>query len=168
MSKFILSLLILSLFLTRTSSLKAQDNSKIGLSLLEQLTIPSNGQSKRSSSTDSNIDGNGDSKLIQPGETLVLADLDGPGIIRHIWNTSASLNPYSTRAMVVRIYWDNSEKPSVEVPLGDFFGVGQGANTDFQSFPVNISSHGRSRNCFWTMPFKKHAKITVPNEQSGF
>lgn len=77
----------------------------------------------RSSSTDANFDGNGDSKLIQPGETLVLADLEGPGIIKHIWNTSGSLNPYSVRAMVTRIYWDNSVKPSVEVPLGDFFGV---------------------------------------------
>lgn len=168
MYKSIIRFSVLLFFMTQASSLKSQVNSNIGTSLLEQLALPSNGQSKRSSSSDSNIDGNGDSKLILPGETLVLADLEGPGIIRHIWNTSASLNPYSTRAMIVRIYWDNSEKPSVEVPLGDFFGVGQGANRDFQSLPVNVSSHGRSRNCFWTMPFKKHAKITVSNEQSGF
>jgi hypothetical protein len=162
------SIFVLSLVLAQNTRTVAQVNPAFHSSLLEQLTLPSNAQNRRSSSTDSNFDGNGDSKLIFPGETLVLAELEGPGIIRHIWNTSASLNPYSARAMVVRIYWDNSEKPSVEVPLGDFFGVGQGANTDFQSLPVNVSSHGRSRNCFWTMPFKKHAKITVSNELAGF
>jgi len=133
-------------------------------SLLSGLAIPSNGQSKRVSSTDAKFDGNGDSKEIVPGETLVLADLEGPGIIKHIWNTTASLNPFSGRALVIRIYWDNSEKPSVEVPLGDFFGVGHGAKKEFQSIPVSVSSLGRARTCFWEMPFKKHAKITVSNE----
>ncbi|RLD73547.1 MAG: hypothetical protein DRJ10_17720, partial [Bacteroidetes bacterium] len=96
-------------------------------SLLNNLTKPSNGRSMRSSSVDSKFDGNGDSKEILPGQTIVIADLEGPGIIKHIWNTSASLNPFSARALVIRIYWDDSEKPSVEVPLGDFFGVGHGA-----------------------------------------
>jgi len=137
-------------------------------SLLDDLTKPSNGRSMRSSSTDSNFDSNGDSKEIAPGETIIIADLEGPGIIKHIWNTSASLNPFSARSLVIRIYWDNSEKASVEVPLGDFFGVGHGATKDFQSFPVSISSHGRSRTCFWRMPFKKHAKITITNELPGF
>ncbi|MDP2338760.1 MAG: DUF2961 domain-containing protein [Bacteroidota bacterium] len=164
MNRFI----ILICFLTLVETLSAQSNSPIGNSLLDQLIIPSNGQSKRSSSTDSNMNGNGDSKEILPGETLVLADLEGPGIIKHIWNTSASLNPFSARALVIRIYWDDSEKPSVEVPLGDFFGVGHGAQKDFQSLPVSVSSYGRSRTCFWRMPFKKHAKITLTNELSEF
>jgi hypothetical protein len=155
-------------FMTKSGNLNAQTSSLNYNSLLDQLTLPSNGQSKRSSSTDSNFDGNGDSKEILPGETLVLADLEGPGIIKHIWNTSASLNPFSSRALVIRIYWDNSDKPSVEVPLGDFFGVGHGAKKDFQSLPVSVSSHGRSQTCFWRMPFKKHAKITVSNELPGF
>ena len=146
----------------------AQGNSPIENSMLNQLIIESNSRSHRVSSTDSNFDGNGDSKQILPGETLVLADLDGPGIINHIWNTSASLFPYSSRALVLRIYWDNSAKPSVEVPLGDFFGVGHGAKVDFQSLPVGVSSYGRSETCFWKMPFKKHAKITLTNELSGF
>ncbi len=137
-------------------------------SWLNDLTKAANGRSLRSSSTDSNFNENGDSKEILPGETIVIADLDGPGIIKHIWNTSASLNPFSARSLVIRIYWDNSEKPSVEVPLGDFFGVGHGATKDFQSLPVSISSHGRSRTCFWRMPFKKHAKITITNELPGF
>ncbi len=137
-------------------------------SLLNDLTKASNGRSMRSSSTDPNFDENGDSKEIASGETIVIADLDGPGIITHIWNTSASLNPFSARALVIRIYWDNAEKPSVEVPLGDFFGLGHGATKDFQSLPVSISSHGRSRTCFWRMPFKKHAKITITNESDGY
>lgn len=103
-----------------------------------------------------------------PGQTLVLADLDGPGIITHIWNTSASLYPFSSQALVLRIFWDNSEKPSVEVPLGDFFGVGCGAKKDFQSLPVSVSSFGRSGTCFWKMPFRKHAKITLTNELSDY
>jgi len=155
-------------FLTQVETLSAQNNSSMDNSFLDQLTISSNSQSKRSSSTDSNIDGNGDSKNILPGETIVLADLDGPGIIKHIWNTSASINPFSSRALVLRIYWDDSEKPSVEVPLGDFFGVGFGARKDFQSLPVSVSSFGRSQTCFWRMPFKKHAKITLSNESSEF
>ena len=136
--------------------------------LLNDLTIPSNGRSMRSSSVDLKFDGNGDSKEILPGETLIIADLEGPGIINHIWNTSASINPFSTRSLVIRIYWDNSDKPSVEVPLGDFFGVGLGAKKEFQSLPVSVSSLGRSQTCFWKMPFKKHAKITVSNELAQF
>lgn len=155
-------------FLAQTGILSAQINPPVANSLLDPLTVPSNGQSKRSSSTDSNFNGNGDSKEIFPGDTLVLADLDGPGIIKHIWNTSASLNPFSARALVLRIYWDHAKKPSVEVPLGDFFGVGYGAKKDFQSFPVSVSSHGRAQTCFWRMPFRKHAKITLSNDMPGF
>ncbi len=93
-----------------------------------------------------------------------MADLEGPGVIKHIWCTAASLNPFSGRALVLRIYWDDTERPSVEVPLGDFFGVGHGATVSFQSLPVGVSSYGRSRNCFWRMPFRKHAKITITSE----
>jgi Protein of unknown function (DUF2961) len=168
MKTFRLGLILWLCLFSNIDNLAAQIRYPLYHSLLDQLTLPSDGQSMRSSSTDPNIDGNGDSRLIQPGETLVLADLEGPGIIHHLWNTSASLNPYSARALVIRIYWDHSEKPSVEVPLGDFFGVGQGANVDYQSLPMNISSHGRSRNCFWSMPFKKHAKITISNDLAGF
>ncbi|MEI6140407.1 MAG: glycoside hydrolase family 172 protein [Mariniphaga sp.] len=168
MKKLRFSVFLMICLLTQIKINYAQNSSLIDHSLLQQLPLPSDGRSMRSSSTDANFDGNGDSELIQPGETLVLADLEGPGIIKHIWNTSGSLNPYSVRAMVIRIYWDNSDKPSVEVPLGDFFGVGQGTAKDYQSLPVNISSHGRARNCFWNMPFQKHAKITVSNEMAGF
>ncbi len=132
--------------------------------LLVRITQSQPGRTRRASSSDENLDGNGDSKTILPGQTLVLADLDGPGVITHFWNTTASLNPFSGRSLVLRMYWDGAERPSVETPLGDFFGVGHGAKAEFQSVPVGVSSLGRSRNCFWRMPFRKHAKITLTNE----
>ncbi len=131
---------------------------------LDGLARAQDGRSRRASSTDPNIDANGDGTSPASGETVVVAELDGPGVIKHIWCTAASLNPLIGRAMVLRIYWDGAERPSVEVPLGDFFGVGHGATKSFQSLPVGVSSYGRSRNCFWRMPFRKHAKITVTNE----
>ena len=161
----IFSLVTLMYMVVAGSSLRAQS---LNNSMLNDLFVPSEGRSMRSSSSDSDLNANGDAKEINPGETIVIADLDGPGIIRHIWNTAASLNPFSLRALVVRIYWDNADKPSVEVPLGDFFGVGWGVKKEFRSFPVSVSSLGRSRTCFWQMPFRKHAKITVSNELDGF
>jgi len=168
MKIFFAGLIIASSILTPLKNLHAQQNGSGDHSMLDQLSVSSTAQSKRVSSTDPNFNGNGDSKEIQAGETLLLADLEGPGIITHIWNTSASLNPFSACALVLRIYWDNNEKPSVEVPLGDFFGVGYGAQKDFQSLPVSVSSFGRSGSCFWKMPFKKHAKITLSNEMTGY
>ena len=160
-------LLIFSI-LTATSTVNAQHTQAFDHSILEQLTHLSTAQSRRVSSSDANFNGNGDSKEIMPGETFILADLEGPGIIKHIWNTTASLNPFYPNALILRIYWDNAEKPSIEVPLGDFFGVGHGKNKDLESLPISVSSLGRSRSCFWDMPFKKHAKITLTNEMQGF
>lgn len=139
-----------------------------GGEILDELTHSQNGRSRRVSSTDSDINGNGDSKTVLPGQTLVLAELDGPGVITHFWNTTASLNPFSGRSLVLRMYWDGAERPSVEVPLGDFFGVGHGATATFQSLPVGVSSHGRSRKCYWRMPFRKRAKVTLTNENFEF
>jgi len=160
-------LLIFSI-LTATSTVNAQHTQAFDHSILEQLTHLSTAQSRRVSSSDANFNGNGDSKEIMPGETFILADLEGPGIIKHIWNTTASLNPFYPNALILRIYWDNAEKPSIEVPLGDFFGVGHGKNKDLESLPVSVSSLGRSRSCFWNMPFKSHAKITLTNEMQGY
>ncbi len=168
MKIFFVGLLMASSLLAPLKSLHAQQSRLVDHSMLDQLSVASTSQSKRVSSSDSNFNGNGDSKEILPGETFVLADLEGPGIIKHIWNTTASLNPFYPSALIVRIYWDGSDKPSVEVPLGDFFGVGYGKNKDLESLPVSVSSQGRSRNCFWSMPFKKHAKITLTNELTGY
>lgn len=135
---------------------------------LTSLTRSCEARSRRESSSAADLNSNGDDRTINAGETLVLADLTGPGAITHIWNTVASQDPFSGRSLVLRIYWDGMEKPSVEVPLGDFFGVGHGAIANFHSLPVSVSSCGRSRTCWWRMPFRKHAKITLTNEDRGF
>lgn len=122
----------------------------------------------RSSSCDKNwINGNGDARPIPPGATLTLAELDGPGVINHFWNTIAAEDRGYSRLLVVRMYWDDESRPSVECPIGDFFGVAHGMDQPFESVPVSITSEGRARNSYWPMPFRKSAKITVSNEGRG-
>jgi hypothetical protein len=136
--------------------------------IFTSLATSSEGQSRRESSSNPDLNSNGDDRTIKSGETLVLADLTGPGAITHLWNTVASQDPFAGRSLLLRIYWDGMEQPSVEVPLGDFFGVGHGAIANFHSLPVSVSSYGRSRTCFWRMPFRNSAKITLTNEDRGF
>ena len=109
--------------------------------------------SKRVSSYD-RTGGNKDSLTIKPGETAVLADLKGPGAIHHIWVTIAAEAFYG-RKIVLRMYWDGEAAPSVEAPIGDFFGVGHGLNRNFASLPIACTSEGRARNCYWYMPFRQ-------------
>ncbi len=143
-------------------------SARAGESSLLALTHLSDAQTRRVSSTSADLNSNGDSRVIKEGQTLVLAELTGPGAITHLWNTIASQDPFSGRSLVLRIYWDGMDKPSVESPLGDFFGVGHGAIANFHSLPVSVSSYGRSRTCLWRMPFRKSAKITLTNERRGF
>ncbi|MBN2326440.1 MAG: DUF2961 domain-containing protein [Candidatus Omnitrophica bacterium] len=129
---------------------------------LRDLSVPPDFESHRVSSFDRS-GGNQDWISIEPGETKVLADIQGPGAITHIWNT-IDAEKYYSRMLILRFYWDDQEIPSVEVPLGDFFAVGHGLNRPFESAPVNASSEGRARNCYWYMPFQKSAKVTVTHE----
>jgi len=91
------------------------------------------------------------------GEEVTLAEIDGPGAITHIWTTQR----VGGRDLILRIYWEGSPHPSVEAPMGDFFGVAMGVNAPMQSVPIQVTSEGRSRNCWWNMPFNKSAKVTV-------
>ena len=123
------------------------------------------GDSERSSSSDPFWqNGNADARPIPAGGTLVIADLEGPGVINHIWNTIAANERGYPRLLVLRMYWDGEENPSVECPIGDFYVIGHGQDVPFQSLPVCVTSDGRGRNCYWPMPFRKSAKITVTNE----
>jgi hypothetical protein len=107
---------------------------------------------------------NDDSKRIMPGETFVMANLEGPGAVSHIWITVAD-NEYAWPRLVrLRVYYDGKKTPSVDVPLGDFFGVGHGYDRDLDSLPVRDSSFGRARNSYWPMPFRVSCKITVTDE----
>jgi hypothetical protein len=85
-------------------------------------------------------------------------------MIVHFWCTIAHPDPYYSRMLTLRIYWDGEKHPSVECPIGDFFGIGHGIDKAFTSLPVRVSSDGRGRNCYWPMPFLKSARVTVSNE----
>lgn len=118
----------------------------------------------RSSSNNPDLMSNDDSKRPIPGETVVLADLAGPGVVTHIWLTVAASEYGWPRLLRLRVYYDGSVVPSVDVPLGDFFGVGHGQERALNSLMVRDSSGGRSRNCYWPMPFRKSCRVTVTNE----
>jgi hypothetical protein len=96
---------------------------------------------------------------IEPGETITLADIEGMGAIQHFWITTANLR---WRELILRIYWDGQETPSVEAPLGDFFCVGWGQFAQITSLPVCVNP-GRAFNCYWEMPFRKRARMTLEN-----
>lgn len=126
-----------------------------------------NFEARRASSSDANWkNGNADARPIAPGDTLTLAELDGPGVITHIWFTIAHDAPFYSRLLTLRVYWDGEQHPSVECPVGDFFGIGHGVDQSFISLPIRVSSDGRARNCYWPMPFRKSARLTVTNESS--
>src|SRR5215831_6218551 len=88
---------------------------------------------------------NDDSKRIMPGETYVMADLRGPGVVSHIWLTVADNEFAWPRLVRLRVYYDGKKTPSVDVPLGDFFGVGHGYERNLDSLPIRDSSFGRAR-----------------------
>jgi hypothetical protein len=97
------------------------------------------------------------------GETVVLLDAEGPGVVRHIWLTVSGLKPTVLRNLILRMYWDRQAGPSVEVPLGDFFGIAHGLQTPLEGPPVSMQS-GRGFNCWIPMPFHRHVRITIENE----
>lgn len=107
--------------------------------------------------------GNADMRRIEAGQTLELANLEGPGEITHIWTTIATQDPNHLRNVVFRIYYDGNEFPSVESPVGDFFGLGHAKYYVFDN-PVQAIGTDRGMNCFWPMPFRKGARVTATNE----
>ena len=131
---------------------------------LDALTRHQPGVAQRASSSNPDLNSNGDLLSMRTGETLTLLDADGPGVITHFWNTIAAFDPFCGRSIVLRVYYDGNDKPSVQAPIGDFFGVGHGVSKNFTSLPVSTSSAGLSRTCYWHMPFQKHIKVTVSNE----
>lgn len=102
---------------------------------------------------------------IAPGETFVLGEIEGEGVIQHIWMTPAG----DYRGNVIRIYWDDEETPSVEVPVGYFFASGWGSGYEPQINSNAICVNPRSGfNSYWQMPFRKKCKITMENiDQKG-
>jgi hypothetical protein len=130
--------------------------------LLSGLTRPHNYTLKRVSSYD-RTGGNEDYRPLAAGETLTLFDEAGPGEISHVWITIASNERFHLKKMVLRMYWDGESSPSVEAPVGDFFGLGLGDYSMYQSVPLSVGAD-KALNCFFPMPFQKHARITLTNE----
>jgi hypothetical protein len=116
----------------------------------------------RASSTDPKLR-NGDNRFVGPGKTITVADVKGPGRFTHLWFTIASNDPDPLRTTVLRIYWDDATKPAIECPMGDFFAQGPGKYVEFTSAPVSVGGQ-MGLNCYWPMPFKKHAVITVTDD----
>lgn len=96
--------------------------------------------------------------FIQPGETVTLAEIDGPGAIQQIWMTMRGV----WRQNIIRFYWEDRGEPSVEVPVGDFFASGWGTFSQVSSIPVCVNP-GSAFNCYWEMPFRRKCKITMTN-----
>ncbi|MBN2022014.1 MAG: DUF2961 domain-containing protein [Pirellulales bacterium] len=112
-------------------------------------------------------------RFVEPGETAVIADIEGPGVINHIWitiNHFSSIRPgeeprgrANSREVLVRMYWDGRDRPDVEAPLCDLFAQGFGKRITVNSIPVVVED-GDSYNCYWRMPFRKSARIEVVNQ----
>ena len=132
--------------------------------VLGALTMPPIGRNRRISSNEQPNwnDGNFDMTPLPPGKVLEMPILKGPGYINHIWLTSHAGGVNELNALSLRIYWDDQKEPGVEVPLGDFFAVGQKVAV-VNSVPVQVSESG-SLTCYWRMPFAKSARIIVTND----
>lgn len=96
--------------------------------------------------------------IIDPGKTQTLAEITGPGAVQHIWLTPTG----NWRFSILRFYWDDETLPSVEVPLGDFFGMGWGEYAPLNSLAVCVNP-GSAFNSYWVMPFRKKCKVTLEN-----
>jgi hypothetical protein len=122
-------------------------------------------ESQRSSSFDPS-GGNHDYVSVNPGETVKIFDQDGPGEIRHIWTTLPGWSEaYAHQKVVIRAYWDGETQPSVESPIGNFFGIAFGRPPVFQSALISVLP-AQALNSYFPMPFRKHGLITITNEGS--
>lgn len=109
-------------------------------------------------------------KDIAPGQTVILGEIEGCGIINHIWITvdskTSDADCYVLRDLVLRMYWDDEEVPSVETPLGDFFCCGFARECVVNSVPIAVVP-ARGMNCYFPMPFRRKARITLENQHDA-
>jgi hypothetical protein len=124
-------------------------------------------RSKRISSYD-RTGGNGDAIRVPRGETVTLAEMAGAGIVNHIWVTISCADPLHRRHLILRMYWDGQEHPSVEAPIGDFFGQGWGLEYNWQSLPLAAAPQGgKAHVCYFPMPYGQGARIKIENQSSA-
>lgn len=135
-------------------------------SFLDHLTIAHDAKCGRCSSWDRS-GGNDDRFYIKPGETKKIANIKGTGKITHMWMTIESKSPFALRTSVLRIFWEDSNMPSVNVPLGDFFGVGHGETVNFVSLPLQMGPEdGKGMVSYFPMPFREKALVEIENQDS--
>ena len=151
-------LIFLLIFASVPTSAVAQESTRWKPSLIE----PQDYTLKRVSSADPS-GGNADFRPIEPGGTLTLLDAEGPGVLTHIWFTLYAPEPHHLKKLVLRMYWDRESSPSVEAPLGDFFGLGLGDYYVWESELLSVAND-RALNSFFPMPFQKHARISITND----
>ena len=96
--------------------------------------------------------------VIPAGETFEIANIEGSGIVNHIWLTPTG----RWRSTILRIYWDDQENPSVESPIGDFFCMGWNKYAQLNSLAVCVNP-GSAFNCYWQMPFRRRCRMTLEN-----
>lgn len=154
--------------------------------MMGDLAKPHEGRSRRASSAhrvgaDGKFDPKGepdpnsnwDNKNLAPGETRVLMEEKGPGVITHVWMTFLGPGPHrwakqgsaDHQEMLLRIFYDGDERPGVEAPVGDFFANGFGRRSEVVSLPV-IVEDADSYNCFWHMPFRKSVRVEIENQSA--
>jgi hypothetical protein len=135
---------------------------------LRNLALRREGERHRSSSYDRS-GGNDDFIRLNPGQSLCLADIRGAGCITHIWMAGGEV-PHTRRQLflrktVLRMFWDGEREASVQVPLGDFFGMGHAETRNFTCAPFSMSPQdGKGLNCFLSMPFSEGARVELTNE----
>jgi len=144
------------------SELNVHPESKANSLILPRYALAHDYRSLKQSSYDRS-GGNADARPIPAGATLEVFQADGPGVITHIWFTIAAPSPMHLKENVLRIYWDGHARPSVEVPVGDFFGLNLAEYFVYQSAFLNCSSV-KALNCYFAMPFQHSARITVTNQ----
>jgi len=135
-----------------------------GLAYPEELSLAllRDYQTAKASSYD-RTGGNGDAFKIAPGSTQTLMDVKGPGMISHIWFTIGATDPQHLKNLLLRMFWDGEPEPSVETPVGDFFGLNLGEYFMYQSALLTVAAV-KALNAYFPMPFRKSALVTVTNE----
>ncbi len=119
-------------------------------------------KTRRSSSWD-RTGGNGDAVPVDPGKEATLLDVTGAGVVTHLWFTINSPDPMHLKNLVLSAWWDGETAPSVQTPIGDFFGLGLGEYYTYQSALLVVAPI-KALNAYFKMPFSKSARLTLTNE----
>ncbi len=144
----------------------ALDSQSSGSLMQGWLTLQPGVKSLRISSFDTSGGNNDRLERIAPGERRTLADIKGPGQITHIWVTIAPPPPTVSRHdIVLRMYWDDETTPSVEAPIGEFFGQGWNESYPMAALPLAAGPReGRAMVSYFPMPFRSRARIEIEND----